>query len=895
MKILLFILALIPLSVTGQFYFDFETGTTEGWVFNNPGRWECSSDQPLSGERSLHHIYDNSESGTDIAAIPVDELQASLGDVIWRFTIRHGSDPSSSNNWGLFLAADADVELLCPGEEVSGFLAGVNMTGYDDTLRLWKCVRGTLTPVITTSVNWQADIGTEGVATIVVTRSAEGYWELMVTIDGEDSVFTGYGESTDWFDVSLLGLCYRYTSTRDRLLWLDNLSVEGVFIADSDPPLLKDVWFESSVSLVILTDEPLSGVSLQPENYLLGDPWVYPGAVEAAGNVTRLLFNYSFDNRVSHNLVIGSLCDQKGNCSGEYDTLITLSMPEWGDIVITELMPDPEPVVDLPPCEYIEIYNCSEYHFRDLHLSLIIGLGITPIYIDNFTPGEYIVIPGSGCQWDDTSGIRVTDMAFQGALVNSGTSVILTDGDGNTLHGVTYNSGWFNDKLKEEGGWSLEMKDFNYPFQDGVNWSYSVSPRGGTPGIINSVNSYNPDNIKPRPEALYVLSDTSLSILFSEPVETGKALPGEWDLAITAAGNQKAGLIRPSLKRGKSEGEWGRITSVEEADRLRKEFILTCNPPLQHDELYNLTIPADISDFGGNPPEWRQMGTGFASLPDQGDIVINEILFDPLPGEAEYIELYNNSALVVDPAALFISSVNEQSGDTGKPVWLSTVHRSLMPGAYYAITTDRNSVLSCYPASGKSTVFETGALPSLPDGGGALLLFSRNCNLTDRVSYNADMHSDILSGLSGISLEKIFPSAPSLANSSWHSAAGTAGWGTPGIINSVFMDHPAEGGEIILSSTRLSPDNDGFEDILQITVMSELPDVIIGCTIFSDRGILLRRLARNLPGTGRDILYWDGKDENGKTVERGLYILYFNLSGMDGRTSRFRKVVSVIR
>jgi hypothetical protein len=218
-----------------------------------------------------------------------------------------------------------------------------------------------------------------------------------------------------------------------------------------------------------------------------------------------------------------------------------------------------------------------------------------------------------------------------------------------------------------------------------------------------------------------------------------------------------------------------------------------------------------------------------------------------------------------------------------------------MPGDYYTITTDRKSVLRCYPRSGVSALYEIPSLPSLPDGGGTLLLFSRSCNLTDKVSFNADMHSDILSGLSGISLEKVYPSAPSLESSSWHSAAGTSGWGTPGIINSVFMDHPAEGGEISLSSTRLSPDNDGFEDILQITVQSELPDLLITCTVLSDRGIPLRHLVQNLTGTGSDIFYWDGKDDRGVTVDRGIYILCFHLAGMDGRTSRFRKVCSVIR
>ncbi|MCA1757639.1 MAG: lamin tail domain-containing protein [Bacteroidales bacterium] len=895
MKILLFILALLPLSLKGQLFYDFEAVTTEGWIFNNPGRWECSDDQPLSGERSLHHIYDNIESGVDIAALPVDELQASLGDVIWRFTIRHGSDPSSSNNWGLFLAADAGVDHLCPGEEVSGFVAGVNMAGYDDTLRIWKCDSGVLSPVITTGINWQTDIGSEGVASIVITRSPEGLWEIWVGIDGEDPLHAGSGECYEWFDVSLLGICYRYTSTRDRLLWLDNLSVEGVFITDSYPPVLRDAWFESGVSLVIVTDEPLSSGSLQPANFMMGDPGVHPVEVSAAGTVTRLLFSGPFENRVSHYLVIGSLCDGKGNCSGEVDTVITLSIPEWGDLVITELMPDPDPAVDLPPCEYIEIFNRSDLRFRHLQLSLTAGSGVTSVTVDRFGPGEYLLITGSNCQWDDTSGIRVTDVTFQGTLVNSGTTVILSDADGNTLHGLVYDSGWFNDKLKSEGGWSLEMKDYDYPFQDRINWSYSVSPRGGTPGMPNSVQSHNPDNVQPWPEALYALSDTALSILFSEPVNAGVTEARDWELVTAITGSPKKNSSRPYNGKKKSGGQKGRITAVSEADRLRREFILSCNPPLEPGVLFVLTIPETVSDYGGNTLERNSAGTGIASLPDWGDIVVNEILFDPLPGEAEYIEFFNNSNLVVDPAAFFVSSLNEQSGDTGKPAWLSLIHRSLMPGDYFVITTGRESVLRCFPESGRMAIYETAVLPSLPDGGGQLLLFTQSCTLVDKVRYNALMHSDILSGVTGISLEKIYPSAPSLELSSWHSAAGTSGWGTPGIINSVFIDNHGSGGEISLSSTRISPDNDGFEDILQITVETELTEVVISGTIFSDRGLPVRHLAQNLTGSGRDIFYWDGKDDSGLTVSRGLYILFFHLTGIDGKTMHFRKVCAVIR
>ncbi len=88
--------------------------------------------------------------------------------------IRHGYDPSASNSWAVFLMSDNDPASFANGAAVNGFAVGVNLTGYDDTLRLWKIKKGSISVVAVCPVNWQNDIGDPEHAKIVVERSKEG-------------------------------------------------------------------------------------------------------------------------------------------------------------------------------------------------------------------------------------------------------------------------------------------------------------------------------------------------------------------------------------------------------------------------------------------------------------------------------------------------------------------------------------------------------------------------------------------------------------------------------------------------------------------------------------------------------------------------------------------------
>ena len=86
------------------------------------------------------------------------------------------------------------------------------------------------------------------------------------------------------------------------------------------------------------------------------------------------------------------------------------------------------------------------------------------------------------------------------------------------IHGVEYSSDWYQDELKSNGGWSLEMIDTGFPFYDQANWKASVSKKGGTPGSVNSVSESNPDISFLGIQNVFPEDSSVIEVSFSEPV-----------------------------------------------------------------------------------------------------------------------------------------------------------------------------------------------------------------------------------------------------------------------------------------------------------------------------------------------------------------------------------------
>jgi len=544
---------------------------------------------------------------------------------------------------------------------------------------------------------------------------------------------------------------------------------------------------------------------------------------------------------------------------------------ETGDIVITEIMADPQPAVSLPGEEYLEIYNRSQYTCNLKGWKLITDDQAAIFPSTEINPGEYLIV----CSYSDTSLFtpygRTLGLKPFPALINDGRIIVISDSSGNLIHGVEYSSGWYGNTLKADGGWALEMIDTAFPFFSEGNWEASSSRKGGTPGSVNSSSRSNPDKIFTGVLNLYLVDSVTITLVFDEPV---------FDLS---------GNI-PDITPGDN-----RIVTVSPSDQLFRRFNLTLDKAMVRGEVYTLHIPESITDFAGNQASGEGLRFGIPEPVEPGNIVFNELLFNPLPDDPDYIELYNLSEEVIDVSDLLLASVDDVTGKTSAAKQVSVERRNIFPGSFYVVTADPGKVAARYPASVSENIFKLTSLPSMPDDRGHLLLLNRQMDLIDEVLYNEEMHYSLLSEHEGISLEKVRPDLPSDESMNWHSASESTGWGTPGAENSVFSSKLSVADEIGFSSAKISPDNDGFEDVLIIDINCEGLGNTVSVTLFDETGNLVRKVAENYFAGNRASLIWDGTEDDGSLVSTGIYIVLIELYNDKGKTKSWKKVCAVVR
>jgi hypothetical protein len=76
-------------------------------------------------------------------------------------------------------------------------------------------------------------------------------------------------------------------------------------------------------------------------------------------------------------------------------------------------------------------------------------------------------------------------------------------------------------------------------------------------------------------------------------------------------------------------------------------------------------------------------------------------------------------------------------------------------------------------------VFVVSPMPSFPDDKGDVILLNLQGAVVDEVKYLDDWQFALIANPDGVSLERIDPDGTSQEATNWHSAASTAGYGTP--------------------------------------------------------------------------------------------------------------------
>jgi hypothetical protein len=285
---------------------------------------------------------------------------------------------------------------------------------------------------------------------------------------------------------------------------------------------------------------------------------------------------------------------------------------------------------------------------------------------------------------------------------------------------------------------------------------------------------------------------------------------------------------------------------------------------------------------------------GLTQVAGQGDVLFNELLFNPFPGDPDFIEVYNTSEKNIDVSRLQVISVNRSTGDTSQLYALSKEKRCLLPDRYYSVTTDREKLLRRYYSSDPANLFETGSLVTMSDKEGHLVLYNMELDKIDEVVYNEDMHYPLLAVTEGVSLEKINPDNSSSDPVNWHSASESSGWSTPGAANSVYAEVPLSNDEVSFSSTRISPDSDGFEDFLTIRIRMVGTGTVASLNIFDETGSYIKNIATNMFIGSEASFIWDGTADDSSPVRSGIFIVLIEIFDDTGKTGRWKKVCAVI-
>jgi hypothetical protein len=213
----------------------------------------------------------------------------------------------------------------------------------------------------------------------------------------------------------------------------------------------------------------------------------------------------------------------------------------------------------------------------------------------------------------------------------------------------------------------------------------------------------------------------------------------------------------------------------------------------------------------------------------------------------------------------------------------------LLEGEYLALTTNPTKVKEQYYSENPSAFLRMASLPAYNNASGSVILSGINKQLTDFFEYDESMHHPLLNQVAGVSLERIHFDRPTSDRTNWHSASASAGYATPGYKNSQFSQPIDADKEVIVHPEVFSPDNDGVDDVLNITYRFDSQGLTASVHIFDSQGRLVKNLVGNeLLGT-EGTISWDGRTEDNQKASIGIYIIFFEAFGVDGEVKKHKR------
>ncbi|PID95205.1 MAG: hypothetical protein CSA95_00835 [Bacteroidetes bacterium] len=820
---------------------------SDGELHHNPTWVGTMEDFTVNAQTSLQ--LDAEEAGTYYLSTENNLCDSTE----WLISIQQKFSPSANNYSRIWLISDHENP-----SRAKGYFLQLGETGAEDVPVLYYRGEGEAFPVIRCS---GPDIHTSSSHRYRIVRKKGGEWHIGTV---EEGIFHEYGTGVDnritntkWFSIT----CQCTASNTDKSLF-DDLQIRPVEI-DTTPPEVVYVSVKEEDKLQVSFSEPPDPISATTiHHYRLTSEARYPQEVEMTPetlNDVTLLFHPPFIAGQDYTIEVKGVKDRIGNEIIPSIHHFGYHPVGVGDILISEVMADVNPAPPgLPAVEYIELYNNTSemVNLEGYHLSINNrDMAVADSY--PLLPHHYVVMTKQTIGQDSTELI-IAELS----IPNEACTIVLKDEEGSPVDWLLYQV-TMHQESKREGGWSLERIDPNNRGGGEKNYASSQEEKGGTPGYPNSVADNNPDHTPPYVVRTAMRDPETIMLFYSE--------------AIQCVNEQEAFHLPPQYSL--------REITIPEPWECRLSLKIT--PPLQEGEVVTMTQGEGIRDYNGNPCEPSPVKVGLPGQATTGDIVINEVLFNPEEGFYDYAELWNRSAHVIDLAGFLFAEYDTLSG---KPYnWQTAVNMPylLFPGDYLLITRDTTGFSRRYPTAGRAPLLRGAYLPPMPDHAGSLALLQRhNGAVMDFMTYHSAMHYPLLFNQEGVSLERV-------TKETWLSSGELNHFGTPGYANSQRLNSKEATGTIEIWPKVITPDNDGRNDVGTITLFSESLHEVADIYVYDRAGYRIRKLKENVLLSTESVLVWDGCNDKGRVVPPGYYVVVASLRNRFGMLSPLRASIAV--
>jgi len=519
----------------------------------------------------------------------------------------------------------------------------------------------------------------------------------------------------------------------------------------------------------------------------------------------------------------------------------------FGAIVVNEAMVnEPGSSTSL---EWIELYNNSQSQaFLGTHYMVIGNDTVRFPSTLRMAPGEYYIVckklfsdlssPGFESVWGDSSGVW-GDTPFESSLpinFNYNASFALVNGSGsvrlyNAFNILVSNFQWIQ---SGQDGFSWERV-----FPDSVQILQCIHPTQSTPGFVNSVS---PVAFDLSLEQIDITPFNGSTIVFFHIVNR----------SYNVISGAKLYFFRDPGDTNTTPTDTLQVFELPDA---LPGFTTLIGGNYLLDGVYD-SLLAKLTDDDRNQNNRQSF---VASGRDFPPLFVNEFLANPTSEVgSEWVEIKNTSSV----------SIDIRDWRIGDALALHTISDSsflVYPGEYLVAAQDSADFRNYY-STFNGLLLETDGWSALNNAGDQIRLYD-----------NFGFRSDSLEYASTFSDNFTWALAESGFNSGvWGRSQDTGG--TPGAVNQVVFSSLGSDVTLEILPEHFSPDGDGVEETVSINL--EAPEAnSYSLKVFERAGREVRRILDEESYLSPSYM-WDGRDDSGQRLPIGIYIVQFEVSGI---------------